>query len=625
VFVNRAAEQSTLDRAWEERQGPLWVGVEGPPGVGKTALSVTWGHSRVDRWPDGALYADHAHGDVETVLAGWLRALGLPTLPRHPDHLHALWRTVTTHRRVLVVADNTTPDAARCLLPAGADSAGIAIGHTGMADLVAVGTHYLSLRPLVEKDTRDLIVRLVRRRLDDDVLTAAVGTASGNPLAATLTVSYLVLHPSATPDQLATRQEHTIVDRVTGILQKLPDDLALAARLLAAHPGPYLTPDLAGAVLDTAPERARTALHDLVKVGLITDLGQDRYAHHQLVHGALDRHLEPDSRNQVLDTVASFYRLRLAAAGEVINPWRWKVDEEGVELARRSQEDGPWFTDRAAAFAWIDGELDNIRAVTRMCRNSNRPDPVWQIGDHIGTYVTHRVPWSLVRELYPAGLEAAEAAGNVAATALMHQRLGGRVGADERTAHDHATEALRLYQQAGHRPGVASAHESLAGVDLKNGNLDEAAQKFALSERLHLEIGRQRGAALQARKGAQVLTELGRPAEALAKLRRARETLLGLEQPDRYQATRCLQGIVDAHLAMGDLDQAEQAAHTALEEAHATGAVYQQATLRVALADVERARGDKVQERVQLTRAVELLEPTGHPDTDKVRERLTNG
>lgn len=92
-FVDRESITAYLDQAWTVRRSPLWAGVEGPSGIGKTALAVEWAARR--EWPGGCLHADLSRTDPETALRGWLHTLGHHYIPDSPEHVAALWRTTT--------------------------------------------------------------------------------------------------------------------------------------------------------------------------------------------------------------------------------------------------------------------------------------------------------------------------------------------------------------------------------------------------------------------------------------------------------------------------------------------------------------------------------------------------
>lgn len=164
LLVDRHESTAWLERSWSLRQGPLWAAVEGPSGVGKTALVTSWEVARRDRWPDGALYTDLYRTGVEATLARWLHALDRPA-PEGAEQVRAAWRSATATRSLLVLVDNahTIPDQVHHLLPAGSDCAGLTAGHHHMADLVAPGARLLRLGPLPDAATAELITTLTAR------------------------------------------------------------------------------------------------------------------------------------------------------------------------------------------------------------------------------------------------------------------------------------------------------------------------------------------------------------------------------------------------------------------------------------------------------------------------------
>src|SRR5207248_1184965 len=106
---------------------PAVVAVSGMAGVGKTALALRLAHTVVDRFPDGQLHLDlGGFGPAATVVEPevavrtFLGALGVfpAQIPEGLDAQVALYRSVLTRRRLLIVLDNATgSDHVRPLLP----------------------------------------------------------------------------------------------------------------------------------------------------------------------------------------------------------------------------------------------------------------------------------------------------------------------------------------------------------------------------------------------------------------------------------------------------------------------------------------------------------------------------
>ncbi|MCW8098236.1 NB-ARC domain-containing protein [Streptomyces tauricus] len=131
------------------------VALDGPGGVGKSALAVHAAHRLGERFPDGQLYADlrGSHRGERpvppaAVLRRFLCALGEPRLcPGSEAGAAAAYRTLLTERRMLIVLDNAL-DAAqvRPLLPAAHGCAAILTSLGVLATLN--GAVHLHLSPL---------------------------------------------------------------------------------------------------------------------------------------------------------------------------------------------------------------------------------------------------------------------------------------------------------------------------------------------------------------------------------------------------------------------------------------------------------------------------------------------
>ncbi|MFF7972201.1 hypothetical protein [Streptomyces sp. NPDC007905] len=106
-----------------QRHGSSVFLVSGPIGVGKSAFAIRWAHRMVDDFPDGRLHVDlrGAHGplDTEHALGVLLGGLGVheEDCPADPWRRAERYRSLITHRRMLVVLDNASDtDQVRPLL-----------------------------------------------------------------------------------------------------------------------------------------------------------------------------------------------------------------------------------------------------------------------------------------------------------------------------------------------------------------------------------------------------------------------------------------------------------------------------------------------------------------------------
>jgi hypothetical protein len=278
---------------------PAVVAVDGPAGVGKSALAGHAAHELADRFPDGQLYAD-LHGTVPTrsVLRSFVRALGGRDVPggrelSTVDEAAAGFRELTAGRRILVVLDNAR-DAGqvRPLVPAGPGSAVLVTSRRVLALLDGVAAVHLDLLPAGEAVT--LLGRLAGAdRVDADPAAAAeVARLCGYlPLALRIAGARLAARPSWPVRALADRLAgaHRRLDELQvgdlGVRASFQASLhaldPLAARtfaVVALLEGPDVGVPASARLIDEPEWVAEAALERLVDAQLLANPGPGRYA-----------------------------------------------------------------------------------------------------------------------------------------------------------------------------------------------------------------------------------------------------------------------------------------------------------------------------------------------------------
>jgi DNA-binding SARP family transcriptional activator len=125
-LIGREQEVAMLDGsvAAAESERSLRV-IQGPPGVGKTALAVHWAHRVAPLFPDGQIFAG-MHGSEDGSMAQGpedamrfvLRSLGVPDPEGWAslDELAVLYRKAAAGRRLLIVLDDLGADVSGELL-----------------------------------------------------------------------------------------------------------------------------------------------------------------------------------------------------------------------------------------------------------------------------------------------------------------------------------------------------------------------------------------------------------------------------------------------------------------------------------------------------------------------------
>nr|BAN83931.1 putative AfsR family transcriptional regulator [Streptomyces olivoviridis] len=467
-FTGRTTELTDLHHTLTAERGELAV-ISGMAGVGKSALALHAAHALRGRFPDGQLYVNlrgAAPGmtplDAPQALAALLRDLGVDPrgIPEHPDAATALLRSLLAPTRTLMVLDDAANAAqVRPLLPAGP---GCAVIVTSRSPLTALdGARRFPLGPLPEEDSAALL-RAVSGRDGLDASHALVGLTGGLPLALRVVAARLAARRALTPDVLAGQLTAT-----GGRLRHLEyDDLSVRRSLAVAHDAlaaseretdrdaaralprigaldlPTYGAPLIARLTGTDEPRAEAALDRLVDVALLEETAYGRYVPHGLVRD-FARELAggdgraPDGTRTPACPDAAALRWYAAVTERVltaaVGPGLDRDDRlrsTAAQPARHAADVSavPSFASDQEAFAWADGELENI--VTLVARHAATADGT--TAAHLCTVVRLLFPYvrgsgrlAEMEVLGRAALKAARRLGDAAAEACALVDLAG--------------------------------------------------------------------------------------------------------------------------------------------------------------------------------------------------------
>ncbi|GLV79371.1 tetratricopeptide repeat protein [Streptomyces hygroscopicus] len=612
-FVGRSDALRELDEALAkaERAGTaLTVAIDGPPGVGKTALTTQWAHRVADRFPGGVLFTDlqgHSRqsrpADPMQVLEDFLAALGTTSVPDEFEARSALFRTVMADRHVLVVLDNAVDSQQVKPLLVGAPScAAIVTSRRRLTGLgVTAGARRLSLAPLESQESLKLLRGVVGAKRVDDEYDAARSVAlrcAHLPLALRITAERLATHPhwplSHVADELASEDRlDVLADRDDDDLsvrkvfdlsyEALAEDTARMFRLLGLYPGARISAAAAAALTGHSLDRTRELLDDLVTVHLVEETGLDRYWTHDLLRDyAADRAAAHESDAERLTAVrrlTSWYTRSVDAANIALAPQR---EVPPLEPPPAGVTPLTFTSDTAAeeARAWLDEEVrDSAVPMVRLAAQYRLPE-AWHIPVRLWNWLLLRKPWSMWISSHTIGLEAAAAYGGPSNQAWVEMNLGEayrQSGCYDR-AEQHVTQALTLRRRIGDLQGQAWCLEVLGFIAADRRDTSLAHSYFSQALDAFRKTGDAHGEAVARCSLAEADGLLGNMAAAQAGFKQGldlhrrmgdlfgegllweRRAHLHQQHGDLMQAVQCLDRSAECH-SQGGNDWGQAASH----------------------------------------------------------------
>ncbi|MFI1923208.1 MULTISPECIES: BTAD domain-containing putative transcriptional regulator [unclassified Streptomyces] len=491
-FVGRDRELDRLDSCLRTSE-PLAL-IVGPAGVGKSALALNWAHRVADRFPDGQLFLDmRGFDNAEPMTPGealplLLQGLGCAPrdIPLGAEAQTALYRTLLADRRVLVVLDDVA-DASyvRRLLPASAGSLTLVTSRDKLSGLVTLdGAYRVSCDVLDSAAALELISGAVGEEAvaaDPQAAARLVELCDHLPLALCVAGSWIGDRPGsirAYVRDLADRGrlarlhvegEESVAVRAALDLSygALPDEARRAFRALGALPGTGRSVPAAAAAAGTDEHRLADLLRLAQRVHLLRDVEHGRPAWHDLVHEyARDRTTAEDSpaeRAAAVTRVLDHYLQSVVNAAATAGLYVMRTRPPAVDGSLPREFDGA-----EDAYAWFDGEWDDIAAAIGHAAEHGPAPYVWWLVDALQDLFHHRRPLSDWMRLATLAREVAARGGDEVGQASMCLSLGSarwRNG-DLRGALTEYEEAERLARRAGWTYGEAGSLQG-KGVTLK--------------------------------------------------------------------------------------------------------------------------------------------------------------
>ncbi|MEU5157228.1 helix-turn-helix domain-containing protein [Glycomyces sp. NPDC021274] len=497
AFTGRERELRLIGEHTRE-SAPRAVVVAGPAGIGKTALVLHWAHRALDDYPDGQLYVD-LRGFSGTdplapspVLQRFLTALGTDAeeIPADGDERAAMYRSLLSHRRVLIVLDNArSPEQLRDLLPGTGGSAALITARTVLFGLTAThGVPHLRLAPLAREESMDLLGAMVGRdRIATDPQAArGLAAACGDlPLALRLAACQTLAHPEQALGDLRDRIASAPLanldlpgDEAAGLrscLDLTRDRLAPAERralnAIGLHPATEFEPAGIAALTAATTADAAAALHRLAEVHLAAPR-DDRWSVHDLVRAyareQADAH--PD-RDEALHRLYDWHLASVAGSWQVLFGLEPEANPEtAVPKAH--------FATPEDALEWLDARHSALVETIRHAAAGGHHWHASRLASALWRYQYLRGLRTEALDCLAIALDADRAAGDRRHEATVRYQIGSThraIGALD-DAEYHLNASRTLAAELGDRNGELIALAGLGWCHSQRWRLAEARQ-----------------------------------------------------------------------------------------------------------------------------------------------------
>jgi tetratricopeptide (TPR) repeat protein len=644
-FTGRSRELKVLEdlaRQAAASGDTMVLVIEGPVATGKTALANHFAHQLSDLFPDGQLWADlRSFGDAGEplpegkALRGFLEAMGVVPreLPLDADEQAALYRSLLTGRRVLIVLDNVRDaDQVRRLLPASPGSLVLVTTRGLPAGLPGTGTHVLRLGPLSDSEMRDLLERRIgTARLErEPSAVRELGTVTGQlPLALNVVAARAAADPDLSLLALAAELRSGGAGTgdplavFTASSTRLSDGAARMFRLLSVAPGPDIGLPAAASLAAIPADQARSVLDELTTACLVEEHQPGRFVVHDLRRryaAALARANEGAAElDAATRRLLDYYLHDMDAAVSLIYPARPPVPLLPPVAGVQTES----FGSAAEALAWCRAERPGVLAVvTYAAGQGDFAAYCWQLPWAIAPLLSRGGFLRDYLALQQIAITAAAGLGDPLGQGISHHEyahacaLLGEVG----DSGAHLKEALQRFTKAGDQPRAARTLNGMAQLLMQDGEYPAALDRETEALALRQAVGDPDEIAHSEQTLGSIYARLGRHDEAVRHCERSLD--LSRETGSRALTADALSTLGFVHLSLGDYGRAVACYMEVLVIYREIGDKAGTAEALTGLGDAQHARGDVRAARAAWRQALGVLSDVPSGDVQPIQARL---
>ncbi|WP_407775546.1 BTAD domain-containing putative transcriptional regulator [Actinophytocola sp.] len=654
VFTGRGSELAQLDDLLAGPGRPTAVvisAVSGTAGVGKTALAVHWARRVGKTFPDGQLYVNlrgfDPGGSVVSpaqAVRGFLDAFGVPParVPPSLEAQTALYRSLLTGRRVLVVLDNARDaEQVRPLLPGAPGCLALVTSRNRLTSLAATeGARLLTVELLAPAQARELLTsRLDAHRVaaEPAAVGAIVAHCAGLPLALAIVAARAAAAPHLplaalaaelrdADNRLDTLDGGDPVSQVRAVLswsyRTLSADAARLFQLLGLHPGPDVAlPALAG-LAGVSAAHARRPLAELVRAHLLAEHSPGRYTFHDLLRvyaTELVHSQETDTdRRAATHRMLDHYLHTARTADAVLTPQPNPIALPPVQPGAAPEE----LANYREALAWFTAEHRVLLAAVEQAAAAGFDTHAWQLAATLTTFLDRQAHWRPLADAQSTALDAARRQEDRTGQANAHRGIGlaqDRLGQPD-AARAHYQLALDLFGALGNHAGQARTHQHLARMCSAQGRYRQAGGHAHHSLEHYRAVRDRAGQSAALNHLGWYCAQLGDHHQALTHCRQALALALEIGDLNGQAHIRDSLGYINHHL--GQHDQAVDYYRQAVDLFHRSGDRHSEATGLADLGKTQQAADNPGAAQTAWTQALIITDELDLPDTDPLRAKI---